>query len=92
MPSITPVSTGHVVALKRQTEVRPYFFESTDKDALRPIHVSTSTYIYAVDADDFTISEWEASDNFSTNLTLDEAEKLLEHLTEAITEAKRAGF
>lgn len=92
MPSITPVSAGHAVALKRQTEIRPYFFESTDKDSLRPIHVSASTYTYAVDEGGYGISEWEASDNFSTNLSLDEAEKLLEHLTEAIAEAKHAGF
>jgi hypothetical protein len=92
MPSITPVSAGHSVALKRRTEVKPYFFESTDKDELRPIHVSINTYIFAVDANQFTASEWEASDNFSTNLTLDEAETLLEKLAEAVAEAKEAGF
>jgi hypothetical protein len=92
MPSITPVSQDNIVALKRQTEVRPYFFDSTDKDELRPIYTAVTTYIRAVNDEGDSISQWEATDNFTVKLTVDEAEALLKHLTEAIAQAKDAGF
>lgn len=92
MPSITPVSQDNIVALKRQTEVRPYFFDSTDKDELRPIYTAVTTYIRAVNDEGDSISEWEATDNFTVKLTVDEAEALLKHLTEVIAQAKDAGF
>lgn len=92
MPSITPMTRDYPVALKRSTEVKSYFFDTTELAELRPIHVSTSTYVRAVDEQGFSASEWESSDNFSVNLTLGEAKAMLKFLAQAVDEAEAFGF
>jgi len=92
MSSITPVSESRPVALKRSTEVKAYFFDSTELTEVRPIHVSSMSYIRAVDENGYSASEWEAGDNFSLNLTLGEAKQTLKWLAEAIAEAEDFGF
>ena len=90
MSSITSTESKPV-SLARDTNIEAYYFESNSNE-IRPIFITTRSFIRAVDAEGFAISEWEATDNFSTNLTTAEAEVLVSNLIKAIAEARASGF
>ncbi len=89
MSSITPVSKSYPVALLRETNVDADFFISNRED-VRPIYLSIRSFIRAVDEKGRSASEWEAPESFSTNLTIEEAQRTLDQLAVAIEAYNKA--